>query len=439
MNYPNHLDLKSKVSTIKEGFDLCKQEGLDDAALIEQIVVFSRIDVDMKDVINSIKTLEDSCKSLDENLSDIASKEELTKLIFTVAKEQINPEELLVKHLSSRELKGFLEDYYKEIKFPYTPREYKAVYREMLKESDLHYPKMAITRLGISDELANEMLKSWFSYDSFSETLYRQSSGSMKISEAFDESQIERIMDEQLRSFSSQLESLQNFEKQYGIENTQQVIEIFGIYNFNRHQAEKLMDQLERWRSGDAARTVVVEARSDWNSFTGKHPDFEEGVGEGVFYFEANSAYEIARVAVRIGQRERQLQREPDVQRFLVHAHGNPESMLIGVDGQEINTKQYIEASQKMQRISTAESNDYTRHLGPNFQIILQSCSTAADNNGQKNIAETISDFHDTQVSGFDVTISSIIIRNDGTVVLGDKVKDEQPVEAIIYDDGNKK
>ena len=69
------------------------------------------------------------------------------------------------------------------------------------------------------------------------------------------------------------------------------------------------------------------------------------------FYFEANSGTATARIAVNVGQRERSLGREPDVSRFIVHAHGNSRGMIMGVNDERINISGYLDAVEKVQKL----------------------------------------------------------------------------------------
>jgi hypothetical protein len=102
--------------------------------------------------------------------------------------------------------------------------------------------------------------------------------------------------------------------------------------------------------------------------------------------------------------------------------------MTLGSKGESIDTKNYKEAALNAKKINANEVNDFTRHLGKNFEVILQSCSTASKGNGSKNIAEIMSERHQVEVSASDVTIYGLTISSDGTVKFSTDKGDGEPV-----------
>lgn len=76
-----------------------------------------------------------------------------------------------------------------------------------------------------------------------------------------------------------------------------------------------------------------------------------------------------------------------------------------------------------------AELNDFERHLGKDFEVILQSCSTAGEGNGNgKNIAEAMSEGHKTEVSASNVSIHALTIASDGRVTFKTNAGDGSPI-----------
>lgn len=285
--------------------------------------------------------------------------------------------------------------------------------------------------IGLPAEVAQEMIESWSTYKSFSDTYYNNESGRFEYpKEPMDEKTLHTIASKQVEAFRHQLFSLEDVVDKHGIETAKGIIKEFGIYNFARHTTEALVDQYERWTSGEEVKTIVVESRSDWNSFAGQHPEFKGESGQGVFYFEASSGRETARIAVRVGQRERKLGREPDVDRFIINAHGSPDGLNMGPKKNDrIDLKLYREAAQNATIISAREINDYRKHLGPHFTIILQSCSTGSRRTDAVTIASIMKGRHDAETNSYDYSIRGLIIDENGYVKFKTNEGDGLPVE----------
>jgi hypothetical protein len=262
------------------------------------------------------------------------------------------------------------------------------------------------------------MVESWATYSEFRQQYYSNEHGFQLPTEALDPKTIEQISFRQADNMELMIEAFEGFVDEYGLEMTTEVIDTFGIYNFSRHNPAKLAEQLSQWKAGARVETVVAEARSDWNSYNGGKTAFDPEVGTGVFYFEAGSGKAAARIAVQVGRHEREQGRDPDVKRFILHAHANEELLVMGPNRatDSISLEGYLAAARGAKKINTREVNDFRRHLGPNFEVILQGCSTAAEPLFGKNITETMHERHDTKVSGATLTISTAKIRADGTV-----------------------
>ena len=432
-HYSTQHSIPVKVNSARmlKGLEALKDKNmLDNEDILRITLEYSSVDVDPSVVIDKTTALEAASQKMGFKLDELFDDKMIVSAVFDQINEKDNPESIVAMQLVRNELQKLYKDAYDKLEFPISDR--RKLYQqqqEAARSADLKYAKNIITRLGVPEEVASEMITSWLTYDEYTKAVYERLEKEPQLSEQFDGDKMQSILQNQIKAFESQAKALNEFNEQYGIENTQKIIEIFGIYNFSRHKSEALYDQLQRWEKGEPIQTVVVEARSDWNSFSGKPATFEEGVGEGVFYFEANSAYETSRIAVRSGQFERQNGRQPDVKRFIIHAHGSPEAMLIGVDGETIDTKSYLEAARKIEQIDSLENNDYKKHLGPNYEVILQSCSTAGEPTSDQNIAEMISEMHDTTVQASTNTIYTVTIKSDGTVSFRAKGDDGETVD----------
>ena len=441
MSLGQNRGVQFNPNTVLEGLSTLSEVGLDKPELIMALCKG-----------RDVTEYAEAYKSIVRELNDLGLSEDDLPRLFKVGKQP--------------GVRNFNSDYAEELEFIEGVVKDKATTREKLEEvvmkdqtmsaylaaySKIQYPlekghyaraeigsmpllQKKMTELGLSPELVKDIFDSWRTYDEFIINANEEFSHSGEhMQEPPNEAILNLIAKKQAEAISTQFESLKSFANTYGLETMQQVIANFGIYNFSRHGAEKLANQNERWIAGEKVRSVVAEARSDWNAISGKEPIFEELQGEGVFYFEANSGLQLAQLAVEIGRRERANGREPDITNFIIHAHGSPDGMVMGVNGEEINTRLYREAAAKNGRIGATERNDYSKHLGENFEIILQSCSTAGDNGDEENIAGLMSKAHDTRVLASPVTISFIKIQNDGAVKFSVREGNGEP---IIYQNG---
>lgn len=285
--------------------------------------------------------------------------------------------------------------------------------------------------LGLDKETAKSIFSAWATYNALLVHSYSNENGFSSINTVPKDNEMNDILEKQHSALKGQLKALKDYHNQYGETELKEIISIFGIYNFNRHKSSALHEQLERWKNGQKVETIVAESRADWNSYTGKQVKFEdESENPSAFYFEVNSPLELSRLAVMVGQRERSFGREPDINRFIIHAHGNPTGLLLGVNREMLNVDSYKKAAKNRTKIKGAESNDYKRHLGPNYSVILQSCSTAGQA-FEGNIASTMASAIEAPVTGAVNTISSLTIKSDGTVEFDAGHK--ETVESITY------
>jgi hypothetical protein len=422
LNFLGFSETGRNPASIKSGIDTLSELGIADYEFLNVMMKQENIEI----FSSSIKNVAALCSRQNISLDTFKHQSEKGLIdiseVLKIAHER--PDDL-EKMFSDILLQGQIVDEYRnlleELTFPLPEKNPK------IDSEKLELIQSRVEAHSIPADVAKEIVKSWGTYSAFRKHMYRDDGWELP-TEPIEKSEINRIVNDQLTAFTKQLESLESFAESYGTEVLQEVISTFGIYNFSRHKPEKLVDQLERWKSGDTAKTVVVDARSDWNSFTAKPVEFDEETGDGVFYFEANSGKETARVAVVIGKRERANGRQPNVNRFIIHAHGNNEGMTMGVNRESIELSGYEVAAKSATKISARETNNFRRHLGENFEVILQSCSTAETRLEGKNIAETMSDALDAKVIGSDVTIHGLVIRPDGTVQFKTDKGDGEPV-----------
>ncbi len=280
---------------------------------------------------------------------------------------------------------------------------------------DLPELSQRLESLGIPPQLAQEMFASWASYSSLRRRLYKND----EMRTSVNPEDIDGTLAEQGQRIAQQAEALTTYVERFGAEEALAIIETFGIYNFMRYRPELLHEQLISWKSGAlTVKNVVVGARSDWNGAVDDvGSSFHKLFGDdGLFFFEANDSTELAKVAVAVGNRERANGRIPEevsgLENFVIDGHANPEGILLGTEGQRIDTDDYLLGLPNSQK-----SNNYQRHLGKRFRVILKACSTAGEVTYGKNIAESIADYHDVKVEASkEITSGSIIIDPDGTV-----------------------
>jgi len=299
-----------------------------------------------------------------------------------------------------------------------------------LELGDCPETEKSLKHLGIPDDIASDMFASWATFDAYSKKFY--SNGKWNYPEGtIDDRVRDSIGRKQADTIVRQLQAVGNMVQQYGLEDTLDMIRIFGIYNFSRYQPDELKVQLDDWRNGIPVQNVIVKARSDWNSAVSSHADGESDLTHLV-YFEAGSASAVARIAVKIGRHAREHGYKPEINNFIIHAHGSPSGMIMGVD-EMLDVELYGDPDPILRR---ARANSYRRHLGENFRVILWACSTAGrmeGNQSYENIAHAISERHDVQVIAKDVPILMLTLYPDGRVEFPLSVSDEQARLPVVY------
>jgi hypothetical protein len=260
---------------------------------------------------------------------------------------------------------------------------------------DLPVMKTKLDEAGLSPEQAAKAFETWNTFD----PLHRFESEGGELTEAA----LTKITLEYSEAMYRRMTHLTSFADKYGQDELQMTIDTFGIYNFQRHKADRLARQNQRWRDGETpAKNVVVSTREDWNGvfdYNQVQGDFD---AKAAFYFEAESGPDIGRIAVQVGRREAEHGREPDIDNFIIQAHGSPEGVSLGPDMQALTIADYEAAAYPRAHNPRLRIQDYRRHLGNRFRVILVACSTSAPNGEGASFAEVISQGHDVQVDGPD-------------------------------------
>lgn len=298
-------------------------------------------------------------------------------------------------------------------------KSYEAISYPFYKNSDINKPELGslklyaerLSKTGLDEITQKEIFDSWQTYNAF--TLGFMSEGKMiELRSQPSQEKLSAIATTQAAALCTQLESLESMINRHGLKNTNSIIENFGIHHFERYDHKHLAKQNKAWANGEPVEAVVVNARYDWNSINKPGPSFEEDFKNRLFYFEVGNANDIGHVAVAIGKQARQAGRKPSVKYFIIHAHGTPNNMIIGSKNEHLFVDDY-------KRIEQFEfsANDYKKHLGENYKLILQSCSTAGNNNGKDSIAGVMGKHHQVHVHAPETKIYGVDINSDGTTI----------------------
>jgi hypothetical protein len=321
--------------------------------------------------------------------------------------------------------------------------------------------RSAMAKLGLPPAYINDLCASWMSFNG----VIHYSRQKNKLVTEFTPEDISTAADYSVEAYLAQYRALKEYVDKFGAkELTEQTYKIFGTTNFMRMSAEQLHHQLERWQDpSEPVTNLQVTAKADNNGF------FQEAgrqafaqLGErGTFCFEAGSPYELARAAVRVGDRERAARRDP-LQRpepitVVVGAHGEPLSLALGFkrnrqmqvatkNGIPVNDNlraaDYVQAMSGRDRLEIAslmahlkqfqeqgndgqpseeyfiDMNTFQRHLGRNFRLILKACLANAvpstSDPWARNISQRMAAGHDTVVESSDHSIYGMSFEADG-------------------------
>ncbi len=280
-------------------------------------------------------------------------------------------------------------------------------YPALLREHGLN---TFFASLDIPDEIGAEMYEAW---DSFSAFVYAETT--------FKIEKIKDLDDEQLRIGAMRLAAVlyeqashvQSYCERYGSEEAIQLHNTFGIVNFGRATPQQFHNQLMRWEGTvrgaegvfEPTVNISVAAPEDYNiAFKGAAKKFFETFGEpGSFYFEARSKKALSRAFVKVGNRERAAGRDPQqesaVRNVIISGHGAPDGLALSHHG-ILDVEAYVEAMLRMNKFNDsggkamAVPNDYSRHLGSAYRVILDACSTGAEVPLAINISDAIYAHH---------------------------------------------
>lgn len=251
--------------------------------------------------------------------------------------------------------------------------------------------------LGISDELAEEMYASWATFKGLNRVKNRVHKSSLA---ELTPEEISEGVEEQTQSLMIQVSSVERYIERYGLAELQQINQIFKTRRFAMHEPRLLHDQLTRWLRGDPVKDVAVLASAD-NTDKMRSSDVTQGLRTGIkgildkllkrpppYFFEAKNRRELAEVAVKVGKHEREAGREPDVDHCIVYGHGGITQhngyIVLGPDAW-LSTADYVDAEADRAKLARARPNqnseqyrrnDYTLHLGPDFETIFLACHT---------------------------------------------------------------
>lgn len=296
---------------------------------------------------------------------------------------------------------------YKNISYPFDKQQ--IIDKPSLESLQIFKGRLDIT--GLDDITKTEIFNSWQTYSAF--TLGFMSEGKMiELRSQPSQEKLSAIATTQAAALCTQLESIESMINRHGLKNTNSIIENFGIHHFERYDHKHLAKQNKAWTNGEPVEAVVVNAHYDWNSINKPGPRFEEDFNNRLFYFEVGNANDIGHVAVAIGKQARHAGRMPSVKYFIIHAHGTPDNMIIGSKNEHLFVDDYKRIEQ-----FTFTANDYKKHLGDDYKLILQSCSTAGNNNGKDSIAKVMGKHHQVPVHAPETKIYGVDINADGTTI----------------------
>lgn len=276
--------------------------------------------------------------------------------------------------------------------------------------------------LGIAQNTAQRMFRSWSTFSAASRITYKDEDVAPR---SLTETEQKTATKDQSERIMSEIRAMTRYADLYGKDELTEVIQTFGLYNLSLYEVASLHKQLLQWKSGETPiENVVINARTDWNgSAKDLGNDSVRALGdvEAVF-FEAESELDIAKIIVEVGKHERRFGRDPmqtnAIKNILIHAHANAQALSLGPDGQKLDLQDYTNAERKNANPKTKlRINDYRRHLGNNFRVLLQACSTAGETVDGMNIANKMAEYHNTRVEGSPfITSGMLVINPDGSV-----------------------
>ncbi len=240
--------------------------------------------------------------------------------------------------------------------------------------------------LGLPRELAVKFFETWKSYSPIHYALGYDRKKEIK---DLTDGALDKAALRTAEVLHEQLTALQTYCERYGTDEVLEIYETFGILNFTRGTAEQFHDQLMRWKdSSQPVENIHVAATEDYNfAFGNAASTFFTFFGEkGSFYFEAPTLRRLSQAFVQAGNRERMAGRNPEVEssvhNIVISGHGEPTGVTLS-EGNILDVEAYARAELNAGLLKT-KINNYRRHLGNAYRIILNACSAG------KNIPEAI-------------------------------------------------
>ncbi|MGB3094579.1 MAG: hypothetical protein WBB49_01665 [Microgenomates group bacterium] len=298
------------------------------------------------------------------------------------------------------------------------------------------FPKIIgrFQELGIDQSTAQRMFQSWSTYSAASRITYKDEEES---SRTLTSQEKQRAIEDQVKHMTNEVAAITSYADIYGKAELNEIIQTFGLYNLSLYEVPHLHKQLLQWKTGDTPITnIVIGARTDWNgSSSNLGNDSIRAMGdEDAIFFEAGSEFEIAKILIAVGNHERQFGRDPlqtnAIRNVLIHAHANARGLALGPEGEDLDLHDYLDAEKRQAKIK-GRANDYRKHLGNNFRILLQACSTAGETADGINIANRIAEYHNADVEGSPfITNGMLVINPDGSVTFNTT---EGRIDSVTY------
>lgn len=272
------------------------------------------------------------------------------------------------------------------------------------------FPLLAdkVKTFGFSEEETDRIISAWASFSAFKTADMKPGDKAIAPDTVLD------AVSDQAQNTEREILALVEYASLYGDAEATQLHQTFGIRHFSRYEHKQLHGQLVSWNAGeDLPEHIVVVAEEDWNGafaspkrwrtmFDGDIWPEDQSSQLGIYFFEAASGKDVAEVAVDIGNRERQAGRDPldvdPVKTFTIAAHGSSGSLFFSSKkGGRVLSQDY---EQTLKSEADISENDYKKHLGKDFEVILYACETAAPpkNSAKRNFATAMSDGHNARL-----------------------------------------
>lgn len=302
-------------------------------------------------------------------------------------------------------------------------------HKKKVELEDLSRIKDIFIKLQIPTDVAEKMFGSWKSFRPVITFFYNKNNN------VINDYNIDLITKLFVDNLLSEMKALIELHELVGPKNVLRITEVFGITHFRSHDPNMLKSQLERWDDGNIPTTnIAMIARADWNGASRNfgreaHKSLNDAHSDtnGLFFFEINHPNDIDRVMKSVGDRERRNSRVPEennlVKNVVIWGHGSPKGIQIGINGESITVEAILDAQSFIESPEgvklNASKRNYSRDIGSNYTIILNSCSTAGEVADGENYAKSLSDYlrMNVEVHGASDTVYGAFIIKDGRVL----------------------